>query len=405
MRHSLLVGLGLLAGCAGGQAPVSVLSIRDSAGIQIVEHPAGYEDGLPVWTLGEPVLDLGGSDAPGHDLFRVGGAARLRNGRIVVINRSTAELRFFDSTGAFLSALGRRGNGPGEFSNSISAVQVLSGDTLFVIDGTARRGTTLSPSGAAQTISFATPDRDHYLSVSARLGDGRLIAQYRGPLPMEDFDGPIRRDTFPIVLFRPGDPRLDTLALVPGGEVFPARHSEGGQEYPTIRGVEFGKSTHFVAGGDRILLGTNEAGEIREYDGSGRLVRLIRSATPPEPVTEEYRASRIKERLDRIGRARADEAIKAEWRKNEESPRFAAVFPWHERIMLGTDGSIWLERQRRFDDEGHRFLVFDSAGRAIATLRCPDRMRPYSVGAEEVIGLWRDSDEVEHVRVYPVRRQ
>ena len=40
--------------------------------------------------------------------------------------------------------------------------------------------------------------------------------------------------------------------------------------------------------------------------------------------------------------------------------------------------------------------------RAIAMVRCPDRMRPYQVGPQEIIGLWRDPDDVEHVRVYKV---
>jgi hypothetical protein len=45
------------------------------------------------------------------------------------------------------------------------------------------------------------------------------------------------------------------------------------------------------------------------------------------------------------------------------------------------------QRPRRYEDERRRFVVFDSGGRAIATVRCPDRMRPYQVGPTEVIGL------------------
>jgi hypothetical protein len=115
--------------------------------------------------------------------------------------------------------------------------------------------------------------------------------------------------------------------------------------------------------------------------------RIIRTLTPPEPVTE------------------ADRKRKAqEWTRSEQVRRFATVFAYHERVMLGGEGSIWLERQRHFDDEGRRFVVYDSTGRALATVRCPDRMRPYQVGPQEIIGLWRDPDDVEHVRVYRVVR-
>ena len=66
---------------------------------------------------------------------------------------------------------------------------------------------------------------------------------------------------------------------------------------------------------------------------------------------------------------------------------------------------MWLERPRHYDDEGRRFVVYDTTGKAIATVRCADRMRPYQVGPQEIIGLWRDADDVEHVRVYKVNHQ
>jgi hypothetical protein len=52
-----------------------------------------------------------------------------------------------------------------------------------------------------------------------------------------------------------------------------------------------------------------------------------------------------------------------------------------------------------------RYVVYDSSGTAIATVRCPDRVRPYEVGPVEILGLWRDPEEVNHVRAYKVRRE
>ncbi len=192
------------------------------------------------------------------------------------------------------------------------------------------------------------------------------------------------------------------MAVLPGSEVYPSLGSEGGQTFPTIRSLEFGRQTVFTTDGLRIYVGSNETVGIRVYGEDGRLVRIIRSATPAEPVTEDHRAQRRRESAATLDRQRASEQMKAEWRKNQENARYAEVFPFYERLLISTDGNLWVERARRAADEGRRYIVYDSTGRAIATVMCPDRVRPYEVGPTEIIGLWRDPEEVNHVRAYKV---
>lgn len=399
MRPLSFLSVVLLAGCAGEKTSPQAIEVRDSAGIQIVQHPAGYEATLPVWTVGNtPALDIG--TEPGEELHRVGGAARLSDGRIVVINRGTGELRLFDSAGRRTQTIGKLGEGPGEFSNFIQSVQVLAGDTLFVLDGQNRRASWFSPTGSLlRTASVGSLDESHMISVLALVAD-RLLASDYHHVPMRETDGPVRRDSFAIVLMRPGDRTLDTVIVVPSQEVYPSLGSEGGQEFPTIRSLQFGRTTDFSTNGTHFVVGTNEPGGIRIFDTQKRLMRLVRSATADEPITDEIRKQREQEELARF--QRAPEQMKAAWMKYL---RFASVLPQHERVLLGTDGSVWLERARHYADEGRRFVVYDTTGKAIATVRCPDRMRPYQVGPREIIGLWRDPDDVEHVRVYAVVRE
>ncbi|HLB55397.1 MAG TPA: hypothetical protein VJK71_09845, partial [Gemmatimonadales bacterium] len=394
-----------LLGCSGAP-PADSMGVRDTAGVEIVEHPAGFEESLPKWVVDStPLVDIGGREEPGHDLHRVGGAARLQDGRIVVINRGSGELRFFDSTGRYLSSAGRLGHGPGEFSDFIASVQVLPGDTLFVLDAQLRRGSFLAPSGEfVRSIPTAQRGERHWVTVSAVLRGGRLLAESREFSEMRETSGPVRRDPFAFVLMTPRDSALDTIAVVPGYEVHPGVVSEGGHEYPALRSLEFGRSTVWATDGIRIVVGTNEPDGIRIYDGGGKLLRIIRSATPPERVTEEHRKRRDQENLARIDQQTGSEQLKEEWRKNALNPRYAETFPYYERLLPGTDGALWLERVRRYNDEGRRYVVHDSAGRAIATVTCPERMRPYEVGSDLIIGLWRDPDDVQHVRVYKVGR-
>jgi hypothetical protein len=392
----------ILVGCAEGKTGSTGVVIRDSAGIQIVEHSSEYEASLPVWTADSVVLDIGAE--PGEDLLGVGGAARLADGRIVVINRGTGELRLFDDTGRRTQTIGRLGEGPGEFTRSILSIQLLDGDTLFVIDGGNRRGTWFTSTGAVvKTTMVSSFEEEHSVSATGVVA-GRLLVGDRHYRPMRETEGPVRRDSFAIALMQPGGRVLDTIVIVPGAEVHPALGHEAGHEFPTIHSVIFGRTTDFSTNGKHIVVGTNEESGVRVFDASRKLIRFIRTATPPEPVTEELRERRRQENLARLQRTRADERIKADWIRGEADRRFASVLPQHDRVLFGADGSVWMERPRHYDDEGRRFVVYDTTGKAIATVRCPDRMRPYQVGPQEIIGLWRDPDDVEHVRVYRVVR-
>jgi len=100
-----------------------------------------------VWRLSpEPVVDIGGGDREEEQLFRVVGALRLSDDRIVVVNGGTNEIRFYGPGGAFLSASGGEGEGPGEFRR-LSALRRLRGDSLFAQDGRLYRSSVFDGQG------------------------------------------------------------------------------------------------------------------------------------------------------------------------------------------------------------------------------------------------------------------
>lgn len=68
------------------------------------------------WSLSEaPLLEIGVREGEEpYQLHRAQSAVRLDDGRIVVLNGGSQELRFFGPDGRFLFAVGREGEGPGE---------------------------------------------------------------------------------------------------------------------------------------------------------------------------------------------------------------------------------------------------------------------------------------------------
>jgi len=104
---------------------------RDSAGIRIVENERPADDSRLSWRMGpEPSVSVG--DVTGEDpylLDEVGDATILPDGRIVIANTGTNELRVFDPGGTHLATWGGEGEGPGEFT-SLGAVERWRGDSV-----------------------------------------------------------------------------------------------------------------------------------------------------------------------------------------------------------------------------------------------------------------------------------
>lgn len=103
---------------------------------------AGGVDGLvldvPGWRL-ERAARVGGQDADeDHMLYGAQFVADDPQGRFYVLNFGDRRLQVFDSTGAFLRNVGRKGKGPGEFTSPMS-VAAVGADGLFVLESVPAR--------------------------------------------------------------------------------------------------------------------------------------------------------------------------------------------------------------------------------------------------------------------------
>lgn len=178
----LPVGCGEEAG-EGDPAP--------APGVSAPQEPA-RDAVLPVesWTLSEtPILEIGVREGPDeYQLHRVMGSLRLEDGRVVVLNAGSRELRYFDPGGRFLSSVGSRGEGPGEFEAPVSLRRTAEGD-VQVWDRDLLRGSIFEPDGAFRESFHLLATREEMFP-----GDDWLLGQnwIVSPVPPGARD-PIRR--------------------------------------------------------------------------------------------------------------------------------------------------------------------------------------------------------------------
>ena len=95
----------------GADLPTS--EVRDSAGILITENARPPDGSRLGWRIGpEPTVTIGAVEGEDPYLFQwVRSAFRISDGRIVVANGGTEEIRVFTATGTHLLSWGGKGAG------------------------------------------------------------------------------------------------------------------------------------------------------------------------------------------------------------------------------------------------------------------------------------------------------
>lgn len=367
------------AACGSGDHVAAGPVVRDSAGVTIVENRGeGAWSERVGWRLSpEPLVDIGVvAGAPEYRLFRAYDAARLSDGRIVVANGGTNELRFYDPAGEFLLAAGRDGEGPGEFRD-LQAVWRIGGDSLLAYDFGVQRLSVFTPDGTfARSFRVESPT-GRQLFVRGPFGDRSLLVT-KGPRLVAAGAAPgMVRDSVGYFRYGPEGALIDTLGRFPFTEFY--RLVLGSDDY-RLTSPPFARSPRATVTEDRFYFGTSDRWELAVYTRSGALERRIRLQRANRPVTPED-VSRFK--AERLERAREEGS-----RAVTVMERMLAAVPFPETMPAygarsgstrkGTCGSSITARARRSGRAGPSSTGMAGAwnGRDAGSLRrLPDRLR------------------------------
>ena len=359
-------------GVIGGD-PVS----RDSAGIEIVENLAPQWVPGREWRLSDaPVVRIGGLDGePSYELFRVAGALRLSDGRLVIANAGTHELRFYDGNGAFLHTVGRQGDGPGEFQR-LRHVASSGRDSIAAYDDSHKRVSIFDGAGRYARQVTVRPDGVPRATVRGIFAD-RTIFGFDVPFNMPMPTGVVRQD---LVLLRiSADGRqADTLGPFPGPEIF--AHNEFGFG---MWGLPFGRSTYYAIDGNHLYTATSDQYEIRVHDLENHLLRIIRRQHQRAPVTREMWDRHV----DDGSRRPDDEELEAALRQIYGLMPVPKELPPFTGIHVDVGGNVWVQQYEAPANIRRRvYDVFAPSGVFLGSVAFPNGFRVLQIGDDFVLG-------------------
>lgn len=396
-----VVALVLLA-CIGACDATPRLDSTRPTGI-VVESRAPRWSAANAWRLDTvPEVVIGEPDGTAeYALSNVIGGVRLSDGRIVIANRGTDDLRYYDARGKHLRTTGREGNGPGEF-RFIDAIGIVR-DTVLVWDAFARRVSRFDGSG---TFAGSTTLESLDLPFPVLLGfwgDGSMLLRRRGDSGQDvDREGEyVDSVTYLRYSARTGE-RIAVLGPYLDGELFRAvadRHYR----------------TEHVIFGKRGLVATGDSGFYRVetdrfaatlHGPGGTPVRTVRRphassrATAAEVAVHREKLEQEDEEITRMSPQMA-----AAQRRLIETLPHRPTLPAVTAIHVDRQDNLWLRAYVPPDAPAAEWSVFDPQGYWLGIVNVPADFHVLEIGEDWMLARTADPlDGVERVVLHRLRK-
>lgn len=351
-------------------------------------------------------------DAADEDLSPVGWIAVARSGVIAVGQPQDRLVRFFDSRGEALGTFGRDGAGPGEFR--YLTIHGWIGDTLWVNDISAHRLTLIAPERTLvrtvpwpTSVSAAGEDsgrapRFIFVVPWAIYPDGSLLAyaSLATDSPRPEWMGPDRQGMPAIRVTRDGMLTRIVAWRESRDDCSVPVHMPGGRG---SAGIPFCAQPliDLARDGSRMA----QATIVQPSRGPGSYRVTVVDARGDTTFSRSYPFTPVS-----ITRKVADSVIAARAAR-APGPAYAAAiramnvpptYPPLRRILVGRDGTTWLELWTSSGDR--TWHVLDGKGDVIGALMVPRRI---DIKVGDLGTIWAtdtDEDGLESVVRFRVRR-
>lgn len=337
----------------------------------------------------EPIAVLGAG--VGEEFGFVLAAARFSDGRTLVLDQMSQDIRVFARDGAYLGTWGRKGQGPLEFLGLLDVV--IHRDTAFVIDPGNRRISVLSDQGSLlREIPLAVP---FVVGEARRTGGGAWVLRRQDRFT---FGGPegMRRDTvdYFIVPEDMSEPR--PLRSVPGALAVRWTSDRGTFD----RTAPFTPRPKAAAWGDCVYLTSTDRPEIVVHDATGAFVGAFEFGLTPRTTTEGEKRTLVEMMVARLPAGPERERAFAQAMRNLPFP---PRLPVTQSMYVDPEGYVWLQSfEPTFRGRSYRLL--GPGLEDLGTVHLPVEFRLLGVGSDWVMGLVYGPHEEQTVQIHRLRR-
>ena len=393
------------AGSSGAGPDTVVETIGDTTVVRTVSGSVWDTEATLV-----PEVSIGELEGPEEYLFGwIWSIAVDDDHMVYVFDEQAQHVRVFDSGGTYVETLGRRGEGPGEFSRA-EAIALLPDGRLVVRDPGNQRIEVFGP-GAGQTDQWRYNSGNSYsMSPMHTDANGRTFLVTRDQAK----DGFVKH----MIVFGPDGTPIDTLP--DPSSAFPApmltaKFSGDGGSGTSGTAVPFAPqfqwtvhpSGHFLTG-----LPSEYRIDLARDDGVLRIERV----TDPPSIHDEERA----QQRERVVRSMRNTDPNWSW----NGPPIPEQKPFYQGLLAGRDGRIWVHlvtethqvENENYDPENPysaavnwveplRYDVFEPDGTYLGVVVPPDGFFPYTnpvFDGDYVWAVTRDELGVQRVARYRI---
>ena len=390
---------------------------RDSTGIRIVENVAEVWDSATAWRLSDaPVLELGAGIEGDRDqqFANLQSVMLLPDTTVLVADAGNFVLSRFDFSGRLVSRAGGSGSGPGELGSGLmQRIFRCAGDSIFVSGRD--RITVFAPTGEFERTFRLQLPTGHLAAAMLCMGN-RIVANTRyGTWPTAPG---VYRDSMLLGLYSTTGEFHGTMGPLPEQDRTYIRALEGVAEvgfHPT----PFGRRLAIAGMHGVLATGIGDVFEIRLNDSTGALRGIVRVTSENRPLTDgdiqryrdfvlpDYRGNAIERR---------------ELERELEAAKLPATMPAFADFAFDASGNLWVRSYDHFDavsfhnytlsarqmrtralpDEPRVWTVLGPDGTLLGRSTTPPGFIVHDIGAAWIAGIWRDTLDVDHVRVYGI---
>jgi hypothetical protein len=373
-----ILAAGLLTTGAGAQAPV-----------QTIELPSLDRSLIAFRLNSQPSMVIGPANFPGGYYGTLNQVARLSDGRASLATPwGNSRLHVVDPSGKAVQV--------GNFNGRAGSLQTVcaTGDDRLLVFHDRTQFTFFRPSGEAQATG-AVPDRATLLCPAG----GSQVWLRISPLsssfgPSETPPDPAVTSRRTKVVLRRVDLAADSRVLADLGEFEaadyysfgPIPRMQGNTRPPIYswRQRPFARDLAIAVDGARLHAGDGSSWEVRTWDGSGRLIRILRVQVPVEPVTPELRASFIESEF--AGNTEGFRARSIQQQRLLDQATYPAALPAFSALRVDRTGRLWVRRYPKPMDTTQEWWVFTADARYMGRVEIPAAFSVEDIGADYIAG-------------------